>query len=259
MIMPDLKQPVGTVAGAPLSLQEVLRSMHRGRRLLPLLKEAAAEQILLNHAAREGLTVSDAELQKAADHFRQRHGLHGAEQTQQWLAREGLTVEDFESGQERDLLLAKLRRHLTEPHVTSQFNYQRDRYARATLRQIVVASEGTARELLSQITEEGQDFAALARTHSLHGPSRLAGGSLGVVARYALPAAVAAAVFAASPGDVVGPLPGPDGFRLLLVEELLPPELDDEIQSVIRQELFDAWLKDQLRDVRIDLSWVQSP
>ncbi len=257
--MPDLKQAAGTVAGAPLTLHDVLCGLHRSRRLLPLLKEAAAEQLLLNYAARERLTISDAELQQAADRFRHRHGLTSAEQTQQWLARAGLTVEDFESGLERDLLLGKLKRHLTEPHVADRFNGQRDRYACAALRQIVVAAEGTARELLAHITEEGQDFAELARKHSLHGPSRVAGGSLGVVARYGLPADVADAVFAASPGDVVGPLPGPDGFRLLLVEELLPPELDEETQAVIRQELFDAWLKDQLRDVRIDLSWLQSP
>jgi len=123
----------------------------------------------------------------------------------------------------------------------------------------VVAFEGTARELFAQAHEECQDFAELARKHSLHGPSRLAGGSVGVVARYALPPDVADAVFAARPGHVVGPLPGPDGFRLLLVEELLPPELDDETQSVIRQELFGAWLKDRLRDVRIDLSRLESP
>jgi parvulin-like peptidyl-prolyl isomerase len=257
--MATLSASVGTIAGAPISLVDVLRGLHQRGRLLPLLKEAVAEQVLLNHAAREGLAVSDAELQQAADRFRHRHGLLGAEQTRQWLAREGLTVEDFEADLERDLRLAKLKRHLTEPHVADRFNAEGDRYGRAALRQIVVASEGTARELLAQVTEEGQDFAELARKHSLHGPSRLAGGSLGVVARYALPADVAEAVFAASPGDVVGPLPGLDGFRLILVEELLPPELDDETRAVIRQDLFDAWLKDQLKDVRIDLSWLQSP
>ncbi|HEV3023173.1 MAG TPA: peptidylprolyl isomerase [Pirellulales bacterium] len=252
----DLNVSVGTVAGAPLSLHDVLRGLHRHRHLLPLLKEAAAERVLLQHAAREELSVSDTELQQAADQFRHRHGLSGAEQTHRWLAREGLTIEDFEAGLERELLLAKLKQHLTGPQVANRFHARRDRYARAALRLIVVASEGIGRELLAQIIEEGQDFAALARKHSLHGPSRLAGGSLGVVARYDLPADAADAVFAASPGNVVGPLPGPDGFRLILVEELLPPELDDETQEVIRQELFDAWLNDRLREVRIDVSWL---
>jgi predicted double-glycine peptidase len=71
-----------------------------------LSRPAFAEEV--SGAAHEaGLSVSDGELQQAADHFRQSHGLTSAERTRQWLAREGLTVDEFEAGLERDLLLAK--------------------------------------------------------------------------------------------------------------------------------------------------------
>jgi parvulin-like peptidyl-prolyl isomerase len=256
--MMDLNLATCTVAGAPLLLRDVLRSLHRRGRLLPLLKEAAAEQVLLQHAAREGLAVSDAELQQAADRFRHRHGLTGAGQTHQWLTREGLTVQDFEAGLERDLLLAKVEGHLTEPQVADRFNAHRDRYARARLRHIVVASEGTARELLAQVADEGRDFGELARAHSLDDASRQAGGSLGTVPRSALPAAIAEAVFRARPGAVVGPVATGRGFALFLVEDLLPADLDEATAALIGRELFDAWLAEQLRDFRIDLSWLET-
>jgi parvulin-like peptidyl-prolyl isomerase len=256
--MPDLQTVIATAGGVSLLLGDLLRSLHRRGRLRSLALEALAEQITLHAAAEAGLSVSDAELQKAADRFRYRHGLTAAEQTQQWLTREGLTIEDFEAGLERDLLLDKFKRHVTEPLLAGHFAAHRDRYARARLRQIVVGSEGLTRELVSQLTDEGQDFAELAGRHSLHGPSRLAGGSVGVVARHALPPAVAEAIFAARAGAVVGPIPGPDGFALFLVEALLPPELDEETTVIVRQELFDAWLRERLADVRMDWSWLSA-
>src|SRR5262249_29928598 len=145
--------PAATLGG--VSAHDLLRWLHQRRRLLPLLREAAAEQFLLREVRAAGLTVFDAELQKAADRFRYRHGLTSAEQTRQWLAREGLTADDFEAGLERELLVEKLKHHLTEPRVGDQFAANRSRYARTQLRQLVVASEGIARELLAQFTDEG--------------------------------------------------------------------------------------------------------
>jgi parvulin-like peptidyl-prolyl isomerase len=164
----------------------------------------------------------------------------------------GLGGPGLEAGLERDVLVARFREYLTGPHVAGHFAAHRDRYAQARLRQIVVTSEEVARELLAQLTDEGRDFAELARAHSRHGPSRPAGGSLGLVPRYALPAAEA--IFAARAGAVVGPVAGAEGFHLFLVEALHEPTLDDPTAAVIRQELFDAWLQNQLNEMRIDLS-----
>jgi parvulin-like peptidyl-prolyl isomerase len=202
--------------------------------------------------------VTDADLQQAADRFRHRHGLAGAEQTRQWLAAQGLSVDDFEAVLERDLLVGRFKEHLTQPGVAEHFAAHRERYAQARLRQIVAASEGEARELLAQLTDEGRDFAELAREHSRHGPSRLVGGSLGVVPRHALPAAAAEAVFAARAGAVVGPVATDQGWHLFQVEALAEPLLDDATAAVIRQELFNAWLKEQLQRVRLDLSWLEA-
>ncbi len=235
-----------------LSLGDLLRSLHQQQRLRPLLLEALAEAIILDAGRAAGLSVSDTDLQSAADRFRQRRGLSSAEQTRAWLAREGLSVADFESALQRDLLVARFRLHLTQPHLAGHFAAHRDQYARARLRQLVAASEGEARELLTQVEDEGADFIDLARQHSLAGPAAQAT----LLHRRALPAAIAQALFAARPGSVVGPFATPQGFCLFLVEELLPAELDEQTAEAIRQELFDAWLHQRLREARIDLSWL---
>jgi putative peptide maturation system protein len=255
--MLDLKSTVvARSADVPLTLHEFLSGLRQGRRLNGLLRQALTEKRLVAAARAAGLTVSTADLQRAADHFRRRLGLHSAERARAWLAAEGLTLDDYEAALERDLLVARFREHLTGPRVAGHFAAHPDRYARARLRQVVVGSEGAARELLAQLHDEGRDFAELAHEHSLHGPSRLAGGSLGVVRCGALPPSLAEPIFAARAGDVVGPLPTEQGFSLFLVEELLPAELDAETAAAIRAELFDAWLAEQTRDTHIDLGWL---
>lgn len=245
-------------SGVAVTARHVLHLLHRRGQLRGLALSALAEEIAISAARAAGLSVADADLQHAANRFRQRHGLTTTEQTNRWLAADGLSVEDFEAGIERDLLIDKFKDHLATDRVDGHFAAHRERHARAQLRQIVVASEEIARELLAQVNHEGSDFAELARAHSLHDPSRGSGGSLGLVPRYALPEPAAATIFSAKPGAVVGPVATERGFHLFLVEALTEPVLDDVAATVIREELFTAWLQEQLRDVRIDLSGLES-
>jgi parvulin-like peptidyl-prolyl isomerase len=246
--MHDLQAPAVTLGDVSLTPTDFLRRLHRRGRLLPLLREAAVEQFLLDEAARLGLAVTAQELQAAADDFRRRRGLASADAAHAWLARERLSAHDLEAALERDLLLEKLKDHLTRDCLAEHFATHRDGYARARLRQIVVEREDLARELLHQIHDDGADFAELARAHSRH-PHGAESGSPAQVLRRELSAAVARAVFSARAGDVVGPLATPQGFLLLLVQEQRPGELDDATAALIRQELFDAWLNDKLKGV----------
>ena len=188
----------------------------------------------------------------------QRGVLEGFRRRPAGIRHRGLDPDRADAGLERDLLLDRFEKHSDPARVAEHFAAHADRYARARLNQLVVATQGSARELLAQIRDEGRDFAELAREHSLHLASRLAGGSLGIVCRADLPANIADAVFAAEAGDVVGPLATEQGIHLFHVEALLPAELDEVTAARIREELFDAWVGEQLREVRIDLSWLET-
>jgi parvulin-like peptidyl-prolyl isomerase len=63
--------------------------------------------------------------------------------------------------------------------------------------------------------------------------------------------AIAEAVFAAKQGAILGPLTTHEGFHLLLVEELAPAQLDGSTAALVRDELFDAWLRDALKDAEL--------
>ena len=255
--MNELSSAIVTLGEVALSVSDWLVYLKRGCRLLPLLREAVLDRLIVQRAMEAGLAVTDGDLQQAADRFRLRNGLTGAEQTRAWLSQQGLTQEDFETGLEGNLLREKFKLHLTEPLLAEHFKTHGDSYARARLRLILVAREDLARELAIQIRDEGQDFAELARAHSLH-PSRNQGGLLGLVMRRQLAAASADAVFAARPGEVVGPLATPKGFQLFLIEALEGPSLDSALVTRIRQELFDAWLRDQFAAHPLDFPLLPS-
>jgi peptidylprolyl isomerase len=246
--MTDLKQPCVSLGDISLSLGDWLVSLRRQGRLRPLLSAAVIEQLLVSRAEQAGLTVSTERLQQAADVFRRQQGLSSAARFQAWLAEQGRSLLDFEDSLERELRIDQLKDHLTRDRITAHFAANQSAYAGAALRLILTSREDQARELLTQVREEGRDFAELAREHSLH-PSRSQGGLLGLVRRRQLPPAIAEAVFAARQGDFVGPLAAVEGFHLFLVESLAPAELNAPTRALIRQELFDAWLADTLRNV----------
>jgi parvulin-like peptidyl-prolyl isomerase len=255
--MADPNAAVVSCNGVSLSLGDWLAYLKRRGQLRALLLEAVLDHLITRRAAAVGLTVTDAELQAAANAFRRRQGMASATDFHAWLARERLTVEDFEQCLEADLLADKFKDHLTCDRIAGHFAAHRDSYARARLRLILVAREDLARELLAQIRDEGCGFAELAREYSLH-PSRTEGGRLGLLLRRQLSVAIGDAVFAARQGEVVGPLATPQGFQLFQVEQLLPAEPDAEVTAWIRQELYDAWVREQFAGQKLEVPLLEA-
>lgn len=233
---------------AAFSPAALLRSARVRGRVLALLREAAAEEVCVRAATQADLKVSDAELQQAADRYRLRNGLSSAEATRLWLAEMQLTADEWEGELERELLVEKLKDHLAAAGSADHFAAHADRYARVRLRRLVVASEGLARELLTQVREEGRSLNELAaRTAD---PTA---GDLGEVFRFHLSPAVADAAFAASVGDVVGPFPAAGGFELFQVGDRREPELDGPTAAAVREAVFSEWLTGQMAGVSISL------
>jgi peptidylprolyl isomerase len=196
-----------------------------------------------------GLTISQDDLQNYVDGFRISFGLHGAEDTKRFLSDAGATVDDLEAFCEAALLTAAVKDHLADDAtVEAHFINHRARYELARISVAVVANADLAREIVMQVTEEDEDFHKLARTHSLDEATRYAGGYVGLVSRETLPAEVSAKVFNARPGEMLGPFKDADGLQLILVQELIKPELDDHLKEQIRQEIFEAWASQFVRD-----------
>src|SRR5262245_17521307 len=245
--MNTLETPVASLPGVSLSLGQLLQTLHAQGRLRPLIVQALAGQLVQQQARQVGLSVTPEDLQAAADAFRRAHGLHTAAATRTWLDGQGLTVGDFEAGLEECLLAARLKHHQTAAQADESFSARRTDFERLQVAQVLVGREDLARELASQVRDEGRGLEEVAREHGLP------------VARYLLfrkdlGGPLAGPLANAGAGELVGPVATPEGFALAVVEERLPAELDGAARQAIQDELFDAWLAGRLNQATFDLS-----
>jgi len=78
---------------------------------------------------------------------------------------------------------------------------------------------------------------------------RRQGGYLGVQRRQDLKPEISAAVFATKPPQLLKPIVKAKGISLILVEEIIQPELNDQLRYQIWSELFGEWVINQIESV----------
>jgi len=218
---------------------------------LQFIKDAIDSALIRQSAAERGLSVSDEELQYAADDFRATRELHDTAATEAWLASNHLSFVDWESLLEQQIVTRKLRDALTDGRVDQHFAEHALSFDAAAISRLVAKTEDIAKELRAQLIEDGADFHALARQHSIDEATKHAGGYAGKVNRAALPAAVEAAVFGGKPGKVIGPVKTDEGWELIKIESLHPATLDYSLRETIKSQLFDEWLSDRRSKARV--------
>jgi hypothetical protein len=244
--MSSLNTVIASLAGSRLTLGELLHRLHVTGRLAPLVQEALAQQWLRDQALTAGLSVSIEELQHAADVYRRRRGLLTAADTRDWLAAQCLSVEDFEAGLQETLLADKLRKELTATEVDTYFAEHRAGYEQLRVTLLFVGREELARELASQVRDEGRELESAALEHGLVVMPRL-------TFRKELDPTLAQALDAAGSGELVGPVGTPEGFALLQARERRTPALDGLTRTHIEQELFANWVDAHMKQATIDL------
>ena len=230
--------PIAISSEIALTLAEFLTHLRKRGSLFVQLRDALVEKLLMEVAAHASLTISTADLQQAAERFRYRHGLTKAANMHSWLAARHLSLADFEDALERDLLIDRLRDHLTRDQIDTHFAAYRAEFDRVRVRQVIVARDDLAEELSQQVRDDGADFAVLAQQHGSTTSETLQ--------RRQLPAGHADIVFAAAANQLVGPLSSPQGFHLYQIEESIAAELDAPTRMSIRDQLFEAWLQHKL-------------
>lgn len=201
--------------------------------------------------ARElGLAATDEEVQQAADEFRTAHGLYSADAMMAFLASAGMSVEEFESHCEVAVWFPKVVDSIaTEQRINEYFAENRADLDRVRISRIIVSGESLCREILLQVQEEGEDFHRLARKHSEEEGTRYAGGHIGWVYRRAFSPEIAARIFSASAGEVVGPFPQDGRHCVALVEEVVRADNKSEaVRAVIRTRLMTQWTEEFVRD-----------
>ena len=232
-----------TYANDTITPEDVVRFLSLTGQSQSIYNQIIIHKEVVKKAKELGIVISDEQLQRFADNFRSLKGLYSAQEMIDYLERSGLDEDDFEAFCEASLLTADLKEHMAEEKkVEEYFINNRSEFDFARISVIIVGEEGLANEIAMQVTEDGEDFHALARRHSLDEATKYSGGYVGVVSRKMLSPEIAAKVFNADAGDLVGPFQKDERQELIWVEEVIKPELTDQIKEGIKERIFAQWV-----------------
>jgi parvulin-like peptidyl-prolyl isomerase len=216
-----------------------------------VIEEIITRKIIVSATAEADIRVEIEELQKAADEFRLINKLRSADETRAWLQKYGLSLDDFEEFVYINLIAEKLMTHLFGDKVEPYFFEHQLDYAGVVMYEVVLEDEDLAMELFYGIQEGEVSFHEVARQYIQDKELFRSGGYRGIVHRKELKPEISAAVFAAAPPQVLKPIVTAKGIHLILVEEIIQPQLDNALRNKIGSDLFDAWLKQQIEEVKV--------
>jgi parvulin-like peptidyl-prolyl isomerase len=201
-------------------------------------------KVTVHAAKKQGIRVSDDEIQDRADQFRRVHGLHRAADTNRYLDALGVGLDEFEAFIMDGLYQEKMMAQVCSPKAVEEyFKLNSPKFDSIEVSHIVLDSEGKAKEMISLLRDDPDSFADMAQEHSI-ADTRELGGVIGKVLRGSLKTDVEAKVFNAAVGDLLGPFPSSDRsfFEIFKVTAKNPAALNEETTSEVRRLLREEWL-----------------
>jgi hypothetical protein len=234
-----------------ITSEDILHQIKLSCKIPSVIEEIVTRKIIVSATAEADIRVEIEELQKAADEFRLINKLRSANGTRAWLQKYGLSLDDFEELVYINLIAEKLITHLFGDKVEPYFFEHQLDYAGVVMYEVVLEDEDLAMELFYGIQEGEVSFHEVARQYIQDKELFRSGGYRGIVYRKELKPEISAAVFAAAPPQVLKPIVTAKGIHLILVEEIIQPQLDNALRHKIGSDLFDAWLKQQIEEVKV--------
>ncbi len=240
-----------------IRIDDLARYLKLNGKFEQILDDMVTDRVTVLAAKKAGVSVSTEEVQERFDQIRRVQGLHRAKAAMEFLDNLGLSLDEFETYLAELLLKEKVVDMVTsEAAIEEYFSLNSPEFDSIEVGHIVLASEGTARELGALLEDDPDSFHDLAREHSLDLETRDRGGVIGTVIRGALQNELEAKVFNAAEGAVLGPFPSADGkaFEIFKVIEKKSAVLDETRKKQVAKKLHDVWLEERAKDHAIEIA-----
>jgi parvulin-like peptidyl-prolyl isomerase len=210
-----------------------------------LMEQFVRDKLTVKAARKMKLTLAPEEVQDRADQYRRVQGLHRATDTNNFLDALHVNLDEFESFIIDSLYQEKMMAQVcNDQAMQDYFALNSPKFDSIEVSHIVLDTEGKAREMVSYLRDDPDNFEEMAREHSI-AETRAQGGVIGKVMRGSLKPDIEAKVFNAAVGEPIGPFPSPDRafFEIFVVTARHPASLDEEAKSEIRRLLREDWLR----------------
>ena len=231
--------------------EDILAQVKLSCKIPEFIEGIVTRKVIANAAAEAGIKVETEELQKAADQIRLMNKLNSADDTWAWLEKHGLSLEEFEEIIYSTVTFGKLAAHLFADKVEPYFFENQLDYAGAIMYEVALDDEELAIELFYAIKEGEMSFYDVAHKYVQDTELRRKGGYRGMVRRKELKPEISAAVFAVKSPQLLKPIVTSSGVHLILVEEIVQPQLDNVLRHKIGLDFFQQWLKPQINQVEM--------
>ena len=224
-----------------------------------ILQEAIDDMLLVQRAQDSGLRMRPEDLDRFIEEIKKENKITSEEQFQTQLAQEGMTLDELKRNMGRNILRRQVIGRDLEPKVMvtdseakADYDARKEEFsqpATVELREILVTGgDALARALeLSEKARAGEDFATLARSHSV-APSKAFGGELGKLARGDMNPDLEKVAFSLPAGAVSDPIPSGDGYRILKVEARTEAVVTpfEEVKDTIRRAMGEQKMNKEL-------------
>jgi foldase protein PrsA len=205
-------------------------SSNEGKKVLKNVKEQIleamiSEQLVLQYAKDNNITLEEGELEQAISELEQYHG--GKEGLDKYLEQQGYDRDSFEVLMKEQLIINHVREQLTsdinvtDEEVKKYFDDNKDMFElpapeiRAS--HILVDTEETAKKVLEEL-ENGADFGEMAKEYSKDGTKDV-GGDLGFFSKGRMVPEFEEAAFALKPGEISDIVKSEFGYHIIKVTD----------------------------------------
>ena len=202
-----------------------------------VLENLISDSLLLQEAARRGITITDTQLNQAMQRLARQNSMSLSE-FRELLIADGLNYDEYREAVRRELTISSLGRQYGQRNASISEAEVDDFMARSGVNDIdyeyrishilialpdaaspeqISAARDTADEILARL-DQGEEFDRLANTFSA-GETALQGGDLGWRKQAQIPSLFTDSVLAMEPGDHAGPLRSASGLHIVHLKE----------------------------------------
>jgi parvulin-like peptidyl-prolyl isomerase len=237
-----------------ISQAQIIHQIKLSCKMPAIVEDIISRQIIEQTAEELSISVETEELQRSANNFRIKNNLLASKDTLAWLQKHYLSLDEFEEWLYIDILISKLAKHLFADRVEAFYVENQLNYYKAIIYEVVFDNLDLAMELYYALQEKEIFFAEVARQYITDDIElRRCGGYKGILNRDRFKPEIAAAVFSVNPPQVVKPIVAGKQVHLIQVEEIIRPQLDEDLRSQILDRLFDDWLKQKIEEIDVTL------
>ncbi|MGB7087840.1 MAG: peptidylprolyl isomerase [Phormidesmis sp.] len=239
-----------------ISQEQVLNYLQAAGQLDDFIETILGQHAIAQHfQTHPELLPSEETVEQRLKDFREIQSLSDPAVFDVWLQQNDITLEGLSDRLQREWSMQQLVQHISRPRLHEHFIRRKLQLDQIVLSCIAVQEEILASELHNQI-KDGVPFEELAQRYSLADTAKN-DGQLSPVSRKSLSDDLRGGLEAAQVGELVGPIAMEGHWCLFRLEKVLPAALEGEVKAQLQNELFQAWLDEQIAAMTVKMEVTQ--